>query len=106
MAQEIQNVDYESMVEKYMNEWDGCNLREFCFSEKVNIYRMLKTMKKMGVKKEVILTIVRSALMNSLNVYQYMVYCLKTIRSYKGDLADLLANKWKPSETELMPILA
>jgi hypothetical protein len=35
------------MVEKYMNEWDGCNLREFCFSEKVNIYRMLKTMKKM-----------------------------------------------------------
>ena len=54
MAQEIQNVDYESMVEKYMNEWDGCNLREFCFSEKVNIYRMLKTMKKMGVKKEVI----------------------------------------------------
>ena len=54
----------------------------------------------------VILTIVRSALMNSLNVYQYIVYCLKTIRSYKGDLADLLANKWKPSETELMPILA
>ena len=106
MAQEMRNVDYESMVEKYMNEWDGCNLREFCFSEKVNIYRMLKTMKKMGVKKEVILTIVRSALMNSLNVYQYMVYCLKTIRSYKGDLADLLVNKWKPSETELMPILA
>ena len=28
----------------------------------------------------VILTIVRSALMNSLNVYQYIVYCLKTIR--------------------------
>ena len=54
----------------------------------------------------VIFTIVRSALMNSLNVYQYMVYCLKTIRSYKGDLADLLANKWKPSDTELMPILA
>ena len=54
MAQETRNVDYESMVEKYMNEWDGCNLREFCFSEKVNIYRMLKTMKKMGVKKEVI----------------------------------------------------
>ena len=54
----------------------------------------------------VILTIVRSALMNSLNVYQYIVYCLKTIRSYKGDLADLLANKWKPSDTELMPILA
>ena len=53
MAQEMRNVDYESMVEKYMNEWDGCNLREFCFSEKVNIYRMLKTMKKMGVKKEV-----------------------------------------------------
>ena len=53
MAQETRNVDYESMVEKYMNEWDGCNLREFCFSEKVNIYRMLKTMKKMGVKKEV-----------------------------------------------------
>jgi hypothetical protein len=52
MAQEIRNVDYESMVEKYMNEWDGCNLREFCFSEKVNIYRMLKTMKKMGVKKD------------------------------------------------------
>jgi len=47
MAQETRNVDYESMVEKYMNEWDGCNLREFCFSEKVNIYRMLKTMKKM-----------------------------------------------------------
>ena len=46
MAQETRNVDYESMVEKYMNEWDGCNLREFCFSEKVNIYRMLKTMKK------------------------------------------------------------
>ena len=44
--------------------------------------------------------------MNSLIVYQYMVYCLKTIRSYKGDLADLLANKWKPSDTELMPILA
>ena len=54
----------------------------------------------------VILTIVRSALMNSLNVYQYIVCCLKTIRSYKGDLTDLLANKWKPSETELMPILA
>ena len=52
MAQETRNVDYESMVEKYMNEWDGCNLREFCFSEKVNIYRMLKTMKKMGVKKD------------------------------------------------------
>jgi len=52
MAQETRNVDYESMVEKYMNEWDGCNLREFCFSEKVNIYCMLKTMKKMGVKKE------------------------------------------------------
>ena len=47
MAQEIRNVDYESMVDKYMNEWEGCNLREFCFSEKVNIYRMLKTMKKM-----------------------------------------------------------
>jgi len=30
MAQETRNVDYESMVEKYMNEWDGCNLREFC----------------------------------------------------------------------------
>ena len=54
----------------------------------------------------VILTIVRSALMNSLNVYQYIVYCLKTIRSYKGDLADLLANKWKPSEAALVPILA
>jgi len=52
MAQETRNVDYESMVEKYMNEWDGCNLREFCFSEKVNIYRMLKTMKKMGVKMD------------------------------------------------------
>ncbi len=48
MAQETRNVDYESMVDKYMNEWEGCNLREFCFSEKVNIYRMLKTMKKMG----------------------------------------------------------
>lgn len=23
MAQETRNVDYESMVEKYMNEWDG-----------------------------------------------------------------------------------
>jgi hypothetical protein len=44
MAQEIQGVDYESMVNKYINEWEGCNLREFCFSEKVNIYRMLKTM--------------------------------------------------------------
>ena len=44
--------------------------------------------------------------MNSLNVYQYMVYVLKTIRSYKDDLADLLANKWKPSEAALMPILA
>ena len=54
----------------------------------------------------VILTIVRSALMNSLNVYQYIVYCLKTIHSYKGDLADLLANKWKPSETALVPIMA
>lgn len=51
-------------------------------------------------------SVVRSALMNSLNVYQYIVYCLKTISSYKGDLADLLANKWKPSDTELMPILA
>ena len=49
---------------------------------------------------------VRSELMNSLNVYQYIVYCLKTIRSYKGDLADLLANKWKPADTELMPVLA
>ena len=54
----------------------------------------------------VILTIVRSALMNSLNVYQYMVYVLKTIHSYKGDLAGLLANKWKPSETALVPIIA
>lgn len=53
----------------------------------------------------VILTIVRSALMNSLNVYQYIVHCLKTIRCYKGDLADLLANKWKPSEAALVPIL-
>ena len=52
MAQETGNVDYESMVDKYMNEWEGCNLREFCFCEKVNIYRMLKTMKRMGVKKE------------------------------------------------------
>ena len=52
MAQEIQNVDNESMVGKYMNEWEGCNLCEFCFSEKDNIYRMLKTMKKVGVKKE------------------------------------------------------
>ena len=42
MAQETRNVDYESMVDKYMNEWEGCNLREFCFNEKVNIYRMLK----------------------------------------------------------------
>lgn len=50
MAQEMRDVDYESMVEKYMNEWDGRNLREFCFSEKDNIYRMLKTMKKMSVK--------------------------------------------------------
>lgn len=54
----------------------------------------------------VILTIVRSALMNCLNVYQYIVYCLKTIRCYKGGLADLLANKWKPSEAALVPILA
>ena len=54
----------------------------------------------------VILTIVRSALMNCLNVYQYIVYCLKTIHCYKGDLADLLANKWKPSEAALVPILA
>lgn len=54
----------------------------------------------------VILTIVRSSLMNSLNVYQYMVYVLKTIPSYKGDLADLLANKWKPSDAALLPILA
>lgn len=53
MAQETRIVDYESMVNKYMNEWEGCNLREFCFSEKVNIYRMLKTMKKMGVTKEI-----------------------------------------------------
>ena len=37
------------MVEKYRNEWDGCNLREFCFSEKVKIYRMLKTMKKIQI---------------------------------------------------------
>ena len=28
MAQETRNVDYESMVDKYMNEWEGCNLRE------------------------------------------------------------------------------
>ena len=54
MAQETRIVDYESMVNKYMNEWEGCNLREFCFSEKVNIYRMLKTMKKMGVAKDVV----------------------------------------------------
>ena len=54
----------------------------------------------------VILTIVRSALMNSLNVYQYIVFGLKTIRNYKGDLADLLANKWKPSEAAaLVPIM-
>ena len=36
MAQEILNVDYESMVDKYMNEWEECNLREFRFNEKVN----------------------------------------------------------------------
>ena len=24
MAQETRNVDYESMVDKYMNEWEGC----------------------------------------------------------------------------------
>ena len=42
MAQETRNVDYESMVNKCMNEWEGSNLREFCFSEKVNIYRMMK----------------------------------------------------------------
>jgi hypothetical protein len=35
MAQEIQYVDYESMVNKYINEWDGCNLREFCFSKRL-----------------------------------------------------------------------
>ena len=52
MAQKTRNVDYESMVNKYMNEWEGCNLREFCFSEKINIYRMLKTMKEMGVTKD------------------------------------------------------
>lgn len=52
MTQETRNVDYESMVNKYINEWEGCNLREFCFSEKVNIYRMLKTMKKMGVSQK------------------------------------------------------
>lgn len=52
MAQEMRNVDYESMVDKYMNEWEGCNLREFCFSEKVNIYRMLNTMKRLGVEKK------------------------------------------------------
>ena len=52
MAQETRIVDYESMVHKYMNEWERCNLREFCFSEKVNIYRMLKMMKKMGVAKD------------------------------------------------------
>ena len=52
MAQETRIVDYESMVNKYMNDWEGCNLREFCFSEKVNIYRMLKMMKKMGVAKD------------------------------------------------------
>lgn len=38
MAQETRNVDYESMAEKYMNEWDGCNLRwtggtGTCFTE-------------------------------------------------------------------------
>ena len=55
MAQETRNVDYELMVDKYINEWEGCNLREFCFSEKINIYRMLKTMKRMGVKKESVL---------------------------------------------------
>ena len=54
MAQETRNVDYESMVNKYMNEWEGCNLREFCFSENVNIYMMLKAMKKMGVSKEAV----------------------------------------------------
>ena len=53
MAQETRIVDYESMVNKYINEWERCNLRKFCFSEKVNIYRMLKTMKKMGVKDTV-----------------------------------------------------
>ena len=30
MAQETGNVDYESMVDKYMNEWEGCNLRGNC----------------------------------------------------------------------------
>lgn len=41
-------IDYEAMVHKYMNEWQGKNLRGFCYEEKVNIYRMLKTMKRMG----------------------------------------------------------
>ena len=54
MAIETRIIDYESMVKKYINEWEGCNLRVFCYSEKVNNYRMLKTMKKMGVTKDVV----------------------------------------------------
>lgn len=54
MAQERQNVYYGFMINKSINEWEECNLREFCFSEKVNIYRMLKTMKRMGISKETV----------------------------------------------------
>ena len=61
MAQETGNVDYESMVDKYMNEWEGCNLR-ICA--------------RAMMARPVSMTVV------------------------------FLANKWKPSETELMPILA
>ena len=42
MAQETRNVDYESMVDKYMNEWEGCNLREFCFNGKQSIFAVLR----------------------------------------------------------------
>lgn len=45
-------IDYEAMVRRYMDEWQGKNLRGFCYEEKVNIYRMLKTMKKMGLTQE------------------------------------------------------
>ena len=52
MAQETKKIDYEAMVQKYLNEWHGKNLRAFCLSEKVNIYRMLKIMKMIGVTEK------------------------------------------------------
>lgn len=56
-----------------------------------------------------ILTVVESCKLNKLNAYDYMVDMLKHLRSHTGDLAQVLANKWKPTTqvlTMYAPVLA